>query len=455
MPLSFRGRRIRASALFVLLAAAGAAALALGLWPDKAASFSFLFSLAAGLGLLIALAVNRLTTRAVAAEMRALVESARAVARSGTPPDAGLAAVSRADRSVRLLADELEAMLQSVATERDRFIAVLEGMSDAVIAMDKALRVTLVNRAAIDSLGIIENPRGRPLADIIRVPELREKIDRAARHLESATLEFDLPGPTPRRLFGRVTPVPGGGHIVVLHDISELRRLETVRRDFASNVSHELRTPISVIRANAETLLAGALDEPDAARPFAEAIYRNADRLANIINDLLELSRIESGNSPRKAAPVSAAGILRRAAEALEPAVRARRHRVRIEAADDLMALGDAKALDQVMINLIDNAVKYTPEQGEIVLSAAREGDRIRLSVTDNGPGIEPRHRPRIFERFYRVDPGRSRDLGGTGLGLAIVKHLVEAMGGQVGVDAVEPHGSIFWIALPSAPAGG
>jgi two-component system phosphate regulon sensor histidine kinase PhoR len=241
----------------------------------------------------------------------------------------------------------------------------------------------------------------------------------------------------------------GGGTVVVLHDVTELRRLETIRQDFVANVSHELRTPVSVIRANTETLLNGALEEPQRARDFLEALQRNSERLSNLIADLLDISRIDSGQYQMDIQKVSIAAVVRQTLEALE--LPAKRKKLKVEKVVDekLQALADEKALHQVVLNLVDNAVKYTSEGGNVKIQAAGHDDRLRIEVADDGPGIEPRHRDRVFERFYRIDAGRSREMGGTGLGLSITKNLVETMGGQIGVEPNHPNGTIFWFSLP------
>jgi len=233
----------------------------------------------------------------------------------------------------------------------------------------------------------------------------------------------------------------------------ELSRLESIRRDFVANASHELRTPVSSVRSAAETLRAGALRDPEAAGRFLEIVERNAERLDRLIADLLDLSRIESRESKLDLEPVEVASV---AAHVLGHfRERVERKRIRLEWVPPSGELprvrADRRALEQVLTNLVDNAVKYCPEAAEIRVRAASDGDRVRVSVEDNGPGIEAKHLPRLFERFYRVDAGRSRELGGTGLGLSIVKHLVEAMGGAVGVESAPGKGSTFSFTLPRA----
>jgi two-component system phosphate regulon sensor histidine kinase PhoR len=257
----------------------------------------------------------------------------------------------------------------------------------------------------------------------------------------------------------RVTrPRSGTGVVMVLHDVTEIRKLEGMKRDFVANVSHELRTPVAIIRANAETLLDGALDDKTRGRDFVEAMLRHADRLSGLISDLLDLSRIEAGRYGVKLQPVRVRAALQRVVELADRHVRDKGHAVSIDAPDALWVEADPRALEQIFTNLVDNAIKYTPPGGRLLLRAAPSARGVRVEVEDDGPGIEPRHRDRIFERFYRVDPGRSRDVGGTGLGLSIVKHLAEAMGGAVGVDAAPVRGSLFWLELaattpPSAVA--
>jgi two-component system phosphate regulon sensor histidine kinase PhoR len=207
---------------------------------------------------------------------------------------------------------------------------------------------------------------------------------------------------------------------------------------------------VAAIHGAAETLLLGALQDPEAARRFAEMISRQAERLARLTRDLLDLSRIESGQWTMQLGPVELEGALRAASDPLGLAAREKGVELRREETGGLQVVADPRALEHVLVNLLDNAVKYTPRGGQVTLSAAVEGDRAVLSVTDTGPGIERQHLTRLFERFYRADPGRSREQGGTGIGLALVKHLVQAQKGEVGVES-GPQGSRFWVRLPLA----
>jgi len=395
----------------------------------------------------ISLAVG-ITLSAVAAHymsrtLRDLVDSAHALA-GGVPEPGPLAG------SLKRLAEEIERTVAALASERARFAAVLEGMSEGVIALDRQSRVTLMNRAAHDLFGSGEGAVGRPLLELVRVPALDELV-RAGR---PGTAQLELPA-TRRQVLARLaaaTP-PGSGAILVLHDVTALHRLETVRRDFVANASHELRTPISVISANAETLLAGALADPEAAPALVGAIDRNAVRLTNLVTDLLDLSRLETGRYRVELEPVLLATAAARAVEAVERM--AERHGTIIanQLSADLAGSADPGALHQVLVNLLTNAIAHTPDGTSVAIAAAPAGARVRIEVRDDGPGVSPAHRQRIFERFYRIDPGRSRDMGGTGLGLSIVKHLVENMGGSVGIADNRPRGSVFWFELVAVAA--
>lgn len=406
------------------------------------------------LGLSVAVFMSIFTANALSGALRRLVDSARELARGSTSSIAvdSRDELGRLAGSFNRLADDLERSMAALASERDRLETVLEGMTEAVVTMDGDRRLTLLNRAALKLLGVEEPPVGLTLEEAIPVPELQELVQRADG--ASASAEFDLPEPRSRRVLARVAKLKESrGFVVVLLDVTEMRRLERIRKDFVANVSHELRTPISVIQANAETLLDGALDDKTCAERFTEAIHRNSERLRRIVEELLDLSRIEAGRYPLAIDDVELAAAVNRALDAVQGRADAKRLTIEVNVPAELEVRADVKALDQVLLNLLDNAVKYTGEGGHVAVQATRRGKRsARIEVRDNGPGIDPQHRSRIFERFYRVDPGRSRDMGGTGLGLAIVKHLVEAMEGVVGVQSAAPRGSIFWVRLPRAP---
>lgn len=407
------------------------------------------------LGLAIAVTVSAATAQLLSRRLRGLAAHARAVTRGSGGPEQPL---GRASDEVGRLADsfqritaELDRTVAELAADRDRLETILTGMSNGVVALDDDDRVALTNPAARQLLRLAEAPDGRLLLEAVRLPALVELVAQVRRReATELELEVDAGSESARTLLARGAPMQvTGGVVLVLHDVTELRRLERVRRDFVANVSHELRTPVSVIRANAETLVSGGLDDKERGPEFAAAILRNAERLAALISDLLDLARLESGAMQRSIETVDIAEAAGRAVEVVTQRAAERNIDLSVEIPDGLQVRADSRALGQILLNLVDNAVKYIGEGGTVVVRAIRAEDAVRLEVVDDGPGIAPQVRERVFERFYRADPGRSREMGGTGLGLSIVKHLAEAMDGSVGVEPVVPHGSRFWVSLP------
>jgi two-component system phosphate regulon sensor histidine kinase PhoR len=356
------------------------------------------------------------------------------------------------DAAASRVGADLERALGNLATERNRLAAVLQTMDQAVIAIDEAKTITTVNRAARELLSLPGNARGRPLLDFVRSPAIQALVDRATEGHSAATEIDDGVAPR-RRLRVQASRRRGGDVALVFEDVTEKRRLETLRRDFVANVSHELRTPIAVIRANAETLADGALDDPKHARIFVDALARQSERLGNLVSDLLDLSRIEAGKYELARQEVDLAEVAAQIAEALASQAEARSVTIEVRVEPNVRVLADPSALEQVLTNLVENAIRYGGDHRtvEICAQSAEGEDQLRIEVRDDGPGVDPKHRERIFERFYRADPGRSRAVGGTGLGLAIVRNLVESMGGKAGVDPRRPRGSVFWFTLPRA----
>ncbi len=302
----------------------------------------------------------------------------------------------------------------------------------------------------------IELPGHRPV-ELVRSAELQEAVTRACNEGLSSRLEVMIEGVRPRELQVHVTPLKHGlgGSAAVFFDVTELRRLEKVRKDFVANVSHELRTPITAIRGYAETLQAGALADPANAPKMVEIIHRQSERLSELVDDLLELSRLEGRVLQLAEVPVDLAVAAQRAAEAVRLKAQQRQVTLKLEVPPGMIALADERGVEQVLINLLDNAVKYTPVGGNVAVLARAGAGGVVLAVQDSGIGIEQRHLHRLFERFYRVDKGRSRDMGGTGLGLSIVKHLATAMHGDVRVESSPGQGSTFFVELPFAPPSG
>ncbi len=427
---------------------------------DAVRALRIVFVLAALSGLALAVFVSWITSSLLSRALRVVVGEAQRLA-NGTSDKGMLLASDEFGGlagSFNKLAGDLERTMETLAQERSRFEAVLEGLADAVLSIDEDRRLTMVNRAASTLFRLPPATIGRELVDVIRIPGLHELV-RDGLKGESKTAEFEVIGPPRRVVVARVARLPENrGVVVAVQDVTDLRRLESVRRDFVANVSHELRTPVGIVRANAETLLDGALERPELARRFLDAQLRASERLSNLVNDLLEISRIESGRYELDPDYLRVEPLTSKVLQAVDELAVKKNITLTCEIESDLVVWGDTQALDHVLLNLVENAVKYTQVGGHVSLEAKfDEGDEgrpatVRIEIRDDGPGIEAVHRPRVFERFYRVDPGRSRSVGGTGLGLAIVKHLVDAMGGSVGVDPIIPRGSCFWVVLPVNP---
>ncbi|HXJ82018.1 MAG TPA: ATP-binding protein [Candidatus Methylomirabilis sp.] len=365
-------------------------------------------------------------------------------------------------RSLNVLATRMREKIEDLEQEQAKVTAMLDGMVEGVIAVDGHERIVLMNERArvIFNLGAARVER-RPFLEVIRNADLHE-VFRASRSATAGALvrrEVSLTAPTERIL--QVHGVPlllvGGetGVVIVLHDITELRRLEHVRTEFVANVSHELRTPLTAIHGYVETLLGGALEEPDNARRFLEIVHRQTERLGRLINDLTDLSNIELGKVSLHLVPTTLDGVVDSVLAVIDP--RARRGGVTLgtKLSPGLPRVkADHDRLVQILINLVDNAVKYTPHGGTVTVRAAETSrGTVEVSVEDTGVGIPASDLPRITERFYRVDKARSRELGGTGLGLAIVKHLVLAHGGELFIDSEVERGTTVRFTLPVAEA--
>jgi two-component system phosphate regulon sensor histidine kinase PhoR len=358
-------------------------------------------------------------------------------------------------RSFSAVAEEqLREVVDNLQRERLRLEAILGSMVEGVVAVDPLLRITFLNRAFAGAMEaqLPVAPR-TPLVQVVRDNELLEMFNSVLSSGEPLQRRLILAAGGARTFAVQVTPLAGGpnrGAIGMFYDITEIERLERIRKDFVANVSHELRTPLAAISGYAETLLEGALEDRENSRRFAEIILNKTRQLTNIVSDLLVLSTLESGKPPTPE-PISLKESIESALRSVEPVARSRGVNVVFRFAEDLDVLGHEIRLEQVFVNLLDNAIKFNRPAGEVSVEIAREADRAVVRVRDTGLGIPSRDLPRIFERFYRVDKARSRATGGTGLGLAIVKHAVEQMGGSVSVESRLGQGSVFTVALPPA----
>ena len=348
---------------------------------------------------------------------------------------------------VASLISTLNSQHAAIEDERSRLATVLDQITDGVLIADAIGMIEFANPAA-GRLFQFSNPLHHSIAEVVRNHQLVEAWRRGqqTRQIQSESVEV----PT-RHQYLQLVVIPDqhtSGSLLLAQDLTRLRRLETVRRDFVSNLSHELRTPLASLKALAETLQEGALDDPPAARRFVDQIQTEVDALTQMVNELLELSKIESGRFSLDRIPAAASDLLQSAARRMQVQAERARLRLRVECGDGLPNLRvDSQRLEQVLVNLIHNAVKFTPAGGEVVLLAQPIPGEVRFAVRDTGVGIPADEVSRIFERFYRVD--KSRSGSGTGLGLSIAKHIVEAHGGKIWAESVEGQGSTFYFTIP------
>jgi two-component system phosphate regulon sensor histidine kinase PhoR len=416
--------------------------------------------IAGSMGLVLALLLTASLSRRISRGVSGLTDAMRRMS------DGDLAARARLDGQEELsdvgasldrVAGSVSRTLDQLRAERDLQRRILEAMQEGVVVVDREGHILLVNPAVRAMLLIGTESVGKLLIETVRHAELTELLEEAREFHTASPVEIELPGLKPRRLLVQASPLAGGDDrlLVVFVDVTDLRRLESLRREFVANASHELRTPIAAVRSATETLRHGALDDPPAAGRFVDIIERNAQRLQSLVEDMLDLSKLESQEFKLKRDRVELGSVV----PIVLALFRERADKKGVRLAADLpptpLAIeGDARALEHVLSNLVDNAVKYCPAGSSVVVSALQQDDRVRLVVTDTGPGIPAEHLPRLFERFYRVDAGRSRELGGTGLGLSIVKHMVEAMRGAVSVESQVGKGSTFTVSLIAAKPG-
>ena len=411
--------------------------------------------LAIGVALVIGLFVSRRVTR----PLRGMEDAARRMAEGDLAqavPVAGTDEIAALGIALNRTAVVLREKIERLGDEQAKVRTILDGMIEGVVALDDRGRLLLLNPAARAMFAVAtEIAEGRPFLEVIRQKELLDLVYEVRASGAPARHELELGPPVNRVVAARGAPVGLGpetpGVLLVLHDVTELRRLERVRSEFVANVSHELRTPLTCIKGYLETLLDGALDDRAHARRFLEVAGTHAERLDRLIDDLLELSNIESGRVTMVPMRLDLGEVVAGVAAMFERQTTQSRQTLERVVPPGVAVHADRDRLVQILVNLVDNAVKFTPEGGRIRVEAETGPDgRVEVRVRDTGVGIPSTELPRITERFYRVDKTRSREVGGTGLGLAIVKHLVQAHGGELHIESALGHGTTVSFTLPA-----
>ncbi|HEX4274917.1 MAG TPA: ATP-binding protein [Bryobacteraceae bacterium] len=360
------------------------------------------------------------------------------------------------NQSLRRMASRIRELVDRLSLESARRDVILKSMVEGVLAVDHQMRVLFCNQALSNALGLKQPvEENTPLLGLVRDPKFLSLISGVLASGETVKSKLQFTADEASMFEAYAAPLavpPHRGALVILHDITGLERLERIRRDFVANVSHELRTPLTAIRGYAETLLSGALSDTDHNRRFIEIIQAHAIRLNNIAADLLTLSDLESGRRDVEPGPISVEEAVNTALLTVEPEARVRGVHLKRGSVRDALITGHAIRLEQALVNLLDNAVKFNQAGGEARIDAGINPEgAVYISVSDTGSGMPSDDLPRIFERFYRVDRARSREVGGTGLGLSIVKHVVERMDGTIKVESRLGRGSTFTILLPPA----
>jgi len=414
----------------------------------------------AGLG--ASLLIGFLLARQVARPLSGMARAAEAVAdgrEQGDVPMEGSGEMAELARSFNRMTARLRERMDALGRERNQVLAILGGMVEGVIAVDLDGRIMYMNEAACRIAGTSPGESaGRTIGEVCRVPDLLEAASTGLRDGKPRVTEIVMSGRAGGRTIGlRIAPLGDArgrqaGLLLVMNDLTELRRLERVRKDFVANVSHELKTPVSAIRMLVETLIDDDKMEQAEHRRFLERTRDQAVRMSALVDDLLTLSRVESANAAPERLTFDLRGPVEDSVDALSASAKLRGLALEIALpGEPVKVMGDHESLRQAAGNLVDNAVKYTPSGGKVVVRLGMEGSEAVLEVSDTGPGIGPEHLDRIFERFYRVDKARSRELGGTGLGLAIVRHIAIAHSGRVTVESALGRGSVFRFYIPLA----
>ena len=418
---------------------------------------AFLALIAMCLGLWI----SRRLSRPLEEVRKSVVQMAEGNLDKRIPAAGPVEEVNALAESVNSLAVQLKLRISDITSRKNELSTILGSMSEGVIAVDPELRMIIVNKAALEILGLeMDSVEGHTLYEVLRNPNMQAFVEKllADRDPDEAEIEWDAGEKRLLILRGSImmdteTGLPSGA-VVVIRDITRMRKLEEMRRDFVANVSHEIKTPITAIKTSIETLTAEEDAFPPPLRKFLEIISRHADRLSDLVGDVLSLSALESGTTSLESLftfqKENLAGILKTAVELCHSRAETANVKLALECRDDITVTADASLLEQAVVNLVDNAVKYSPAGGTVRIIGSVNGAYIVIGVCDNGCGIPASEHERIFERFYRVDKARSRKLGGTGLGLALVKHIALAHHGKVRLESAPDRGSTFIIELPN-----
>jgi two-component system phosphate regulon sensor histidine kinase PhoR len=421
-------------------------------------TYTFVFT-ATFIALMAAIILTTLVSARISKPIREMAKTARKMA-SGeltvkTRRQTSDELVELAD-SLNFLTTELKEKIRQLTLEKSQLQAILSGMLEGVMVTDEKGKVVLINKSLVDIFSIDGSAIGKTPLELVRRGELQKAINTVFKENRPLTIRFSFFLPEVKELEVNLVSFDfedgRRGVVTVFHDITKLNKLEKVRRDFVANVSHELRTPLTVIKGYTETLLEGEMQDPSQIHEFLRVIANHAERLSLLVQDLLSLSRIESADFTPSLQPVSLKRVGERVIETVGEIAREKSISLTLNIPEAIPEIpADEPLLEQALLNLLDNAIKYNREGGAVSLSAMLKDSEVEVRVTDTGIGIGSEHLPRIFERFYRVDKGRSREMGGTGLGLSIVKNIIEKHGGRVWAESELNEGSTFFFTIPRA----
>jgi two-component system phosphate regulon sensor histidine kinase PhoR len=363
--------------------------------------------------------------------------------------------IGKLNENLNLMAEELGNKINTLTREKEILETIFNTIRDGLLVIDAKGNITITSPAVNKTLGVSENIIGRPFFEILRDPSFQDAVQEARNTGSSALKEVEIFHPTYKYLYVTATPlrsnILGAGFVLIVHDITEIKHLETVRKDFVANVSHEIRTPITAIKGFAETLLDGTLENTENARKYLEIIKKHSERLNSLVNDLLTLSKLDKNELHFSLEEISIGELIDQIFLMLEERVLSKDIKLLNEIPKDFHPItADRNSLTQIFLNLVDNAIKFT-EFGRVIVRSEIIDNTTKISVEDTGIGIEAKHIPRLGERFYRADSARSRTLGGTGLGLAIVKHLVKAHSWDMKVESEQGKGTKVILIIPKS----